>query len=305
DVNGGSLLHEQSGNVYSYSTVDMQGDTITLTAPLGSGLSFADGDMLYIYPLSSEARAVVALADSADEAPVDVRVTHSLRALLAEGVRAPGTGESVIVEQVESELVATDLSGEIPQLEIDATSFVGDDFVINSDGAFFYSATPAAGNLVASISSSSGTTTDDYGNSVIQGLVAYGGTLAGQLFNSVLAFFATNGHPFNSPPAVAASGDGSIGAELVLSSGAATSAASTADMNMYDSVASPDGKPYIGVDATIHAQNATWQGLGSGTGVSGFTATNSRYLVLPTGFVHVDLRVNFSSAGAGPIVFAN
>src|SRR6185437_14517383 len=104
DVNGGSLLHEQSGNVYSYSTVDMQGDTITLTAPLGSGLTFSDGDMLYVYPLSNEARAIVALSDSADEAPVDVRVSHTLRALLAEGVRAPGTGESVIVEQVESEL---------------------------------------------------------------------------------------------------------------------------------------------------------------------------------------------------------
>lgn len=47
----------------------------------------------------------------------------------------------------------------------------GDDYVINSAGAFFYSGTPAHGNLIASIASVSGT--DQFGNTVFSGVCVY------------------------------------------------------------------------------------------------------------------------------------
>jgi hypothetical protein len=45
---------------------------------------------------------------------------------------------------------------------VTAGTFEGTDFEINSNGAFFYSGTPAAGNLIASITSAAGT--DHFGN---------------------------------------------------------------------------------------------------------------------------------------------
>jgi hypothetical protein len=50
-------------------------------------------------------------------------------------------------------------------------TFDGTDFVINSSGAFFYSGTPASGNLIASIASAAGT--DGFGNSYFPGLCSY------------------------------------------------------------------------------------------------------------------------------------
>lgn len=50
-------------------------------------------------------------------------------------------------------------------------SFTGTNYVINSSGTFFYSGTPAAGNLVATITPTSGT--DTYGNAYLQGVTSY------------------------------------------------------------------------------------------------------------------------------------
>lgn len=53
---------------------------------------------------------------------------------------------------------------------VTASTFLGTNFVINASGAFFYSGTPAAGNLIASIASAAGT--DAYGNAYPQGFMA-------------------------------------------------------------------------------------------------------------------------------------
>lgn len=56
--------------------------------------------------------------------------------------------------------------------------FRGSTFIINSDGLFFYSGTPANGNLVASIAPASGT--DEFGNDYLDGMVTYvNGTFTG------------------------------------------------------------------------------------------------------------------------------
>jgi hypothetical protein len=68
---------------------------------------------------------------------------------------------------------------------IAGSTFSGNDFIINTNGMFFYSGTPAAGNLVASIAPT--VTADSFGNVVKPGgFAAYGST--GQI-----AFFGING----------------------------------------------------------------------------------------------------------------
>jgi hypothetical protein len=54
---------------------------------------------------------------------------------------------------------------------IEGPEFIGSDFIINTSGAFFYSGTPAAGNLLASIANTAGT--DAKGNAYVQGTASY------------------------------------------------------------------------------------------------------------------------------------
>jgi hypothetical protein len=60
---------------------------------------------------------------------------------------------------------------------ITAGSFTGTDFVINGSGAFFYSGTPALGNLIVSIAGVAGT--DTYGNAYPQGINVTTGSISG------------------------------------------------------------------------------------------------------------------------------
>jgi hypothetical protein len=54
---------------------------------------------------------------------------------------------------------------------VSAGTFEGTDFVINASGAFFYSATPAAGNLINSVTATGGT--DGFGNAYLAGISSY------------------------------------------------------------------------------------------------------------------------------------
>jgi hypothetical protein len=56
-------------------------------------------------------------------------------------------------------------------------TITGTDYIINSSGAFFYSGTPALGNLIASITQAAGT--DAFGNAYYTGFCAYGTALGG------------------------------------------------------------------------------------------------------------------------------
>jgi hypothetical protein len=72
---------------------------------------------------------------------------------------------------------------------ISGSTFSGTDFVINSAGAFFYSGTPAAGNLIASIASAAGT--DGFGNAYLAGITSYTAGLTANLFDGELNLTAT------------------------------------------------------------------------------------------------------------------
>jgi hypothetical protein len=56
---------------------------------------------------------------------------------------------------------------------IEGPVFEGSDFIINQAGMFFYSATPAAGNLIMSLSNSLAGGVDGFGNKYVFGLCLY------------------------------------------------------------------------------------------------------------------------------------
>jgi hypothetical protein len=69
---------------------------------------------------------------------------------------------------------------------VTATAFIGVDFNIGPDGAFFYSGPPGAGNLAASIATAAGD--DPYANPYDPGFVAYGPTGNVQLYSAAINF---------------------------------------------------------------------------------------------------------------------
>lgn len=89
-------------------------------------------------------------------------LTAGLGMLVLQSIFSPN-----FVHLVSGWSINKDGSAEFNNLTIRGT-FLGSNFIINSTGAFFYNGTPAAGNLILSISASA--TTDTFGNTVFQGL---------------------------------------------------------------------------------------------------------------------------------------
>jgi hypothetical protein len=79
-----------------------------------------------------------------------------------------------------------DGSAEFNDLTIRGT-FMGTDFVINTAGAFFYSPSEGAGNLVASIAPAAGT--DTYGNIWLAGTASYGAGFATALTGGSVQYY--------------------------------------------------------------------------------------------------------------------
>lgn len=99
------------------------------------------------------------------------------------------------------------------------STFQGTDFIINTSGAFFYSGTPAAGNLIASVAPVAGT--DGFGNAYKAGVTSYvtsGGTKyavnLNQVSSGILALPGLSindvASPANQPPGFFAEGSDSV-----------------------------------------------------------------------------------------------
>lgn len=82
---------------------------------------------------------------------------------------------TVTASQIEAGVV---LAGAVDGTTITGAEFVGTNFIENQDGLFFYSPSPGAGNLVASITGASGGT-DPYGNTYQPGISVYGASGSG------------------------------------------------------------------------------------------------------------------------------
>jgi hypothetical protein len=91
-----------------------------------------------------------------------------------------------------------DGSAEFNNLTIRGT-FAGTDYIINNSGLFFYSSTPASGNLVMSIASSAGS--DSFGNSYPKGFNVQSGILPAitgvriEVFGTTGGFLVYSGTP--------------------------------------------------------------------------------------------------------------
>lgn len=156
------------------------------------------------------------------------------------------------------------------------STFNGTNFVINSSGAFFYSGTPAAGNLIHSIANSAGT--DAQGNAYLAGTVTYAlhlGTFnAISLDGGLMTFWraATEAGPWTSQGTIAVQVGGMV------MTGALTSTAGT--------VTNP---------TLITTDN--WNDFGAfSTGWSRGTNGYAKYTLLPDGWVGCAFN-NIATAG--------
>ena len=105
-------------------------------------------------------------------------------------LRRPAIQSPNYVAGVSGWSVKADGSAEFNNLTLRGT-FMGSDFEITSAGAFFYSGTPAAGNLVMSVTPSTTGGTDGFGNHYVPLTGWYDN--AGGFFTQIGAGFVTEG----------------------------------------------------------------------------------------------------------------
>jgi hypothetical protein len=122
---------------------------------------------------------------------------------------------------------------------ITGTVFNGVDFILNSSGLFFYSGTPAHGNLIVSIASVAGT--DGFTNAYVQGITTYSANVAAML-TQLLAGTIGLGDVNNTPGNLAfISANGGVGASqglMTLNSGLPAGGSNTATVKVMSE--SPD-----------------------------------------------------------------
>lgn len=117
--NGGTLSLD--GVLYGYTAVDDDAGIITLASPLT--VAAAVDDRVDVWEVAAgtaavECRALVSTPDEVDAGDtIDAVVSHALVPLLAEGIRDPGAGETVTLEEQAGEWVVTDVRGKAPQLD--------------------------------------------------------------------------------------------------------------------------------------------------------------------------------------------
>jgi microcystin-dependent protein len=116
DEAGGQFQHAPTGDIYSYSSADIDVETITLTAGLPSGKTLTVDDALYVYPRADDFYADVAIDDVGTDV-VSARVPQMLRTILPEG---HGSSQVVHVASFGEEWHVTDLVGAEPQLDTGA-----------------------------------------------------------------------------------------------------------------------------------------------------------------------------------------
>lgn len=114
DEEGGQFQHQPTSDIYSYTSVDIDAETITLSAGLPVGKTLSAGHALYVYPRSDDYIADVAIDDVAADT-VSARVPQMLRAILREG--DDSDSQLVQLEATGEEWEIVGLAGQAPGLE--------------------------------------------------------------------------------------------------------------------------------------------------------------------------------------------
>jgi hypothetical protein len=151
---------------------------------------------------------------------------------------------------------------------ISGTTITGTGFIINSAGAFFYSAAPALGNLVASSASSAGT--DSFGNVYYSGESSYnpsGGATAFEVTQSAAGLISLGpGTTFAGgglqPSTISSGGTGLLNIESGAASGADAQAGFTFKSKLTDGTSPLNlASGYIGLNPLVANPGATWPSL--------------------------------------------
>jgi len=183
--------------------------------------------------------------------------------------------------------------GAITGIVITGSTFEGTDFIIDSAGEFFYSGTPAAGNLVESVASAAGV--DSFGNNYIGGHATYA-AFAASLSGGFMAFYTGSlaaGWAFQSQIETDSSGDlilSTASGTLILSAAGAVTITGAVQAQSFTSLGdtsvegtlfvggSPDtstnGLPNGGIQGTSGAQSA---GTAHTHGPGSYSVTNGMH----------------------------
>lgn len=170
---------------------------------------------------------------------------------------------------------------------ITAGEFDGTDFIINSDGAFYYSGTPAAGNLIASNAPAAGT--DTFGNVYNAGVQSYiPGIGAAGLAAGKLNLYQWTGSAWSAYGGLVADGtaldvNNTNGGGVKIPNGPFTSTGGT--------TASPT---IVTTDSGTLVSS-----FGTGWAASGSAVNGVWFLLLPDGMVYCAIDVKTSSATPG------
>ena len=221
--------------------------------------------------------------------------------LIRKAIKSPN-----FVTTVSGWTINKDGSAEFNNLTIRG-SFQGTLFVINSSGAFFYSPTEAAGNLIASIAPANGT--DAFGNAYVHGIASYGGGIDLELFSNALSWGNAADAPFIKP-SIFGTPSAANGNFIQISSAEGQVGDTPGAITVYDSRASgpvaaiPTGSPGIFLAGNCYIYSDTWHSLGA---AANFTINNgrNRYRFTPWGAVEFDIDGSTNGANAASVTFAN
>ena len=184
--------------------------------------------------------------------------------------------------------------GAITGIVITGSTFEGTDFIINSSGEFFYSGTPAAGNLVESTASAAGV--DGKGNNYVAGHATYAANFASSLAAGFVGFYTGSlaaGWTFAGQLSTDAGGDlimETAGGTMILAASGAVTITGAVQAQSFTSLGdtsvegtlfvggSPDtstnGLPNGGIQGTSGAQSA---GTAHTHGPGSYSVTNGMH----------------------------
>jgi hypothetical protein len=121
ELEGGTL--SLGGVQYAYTAVDNDTGILTLAGTLSAGASAGDRVDVWDTALAAPGRDVTAFVElpgfQANDDAVPASVRHSLIPLLAEGIRAPGTGETVKLERDGDSYEVIDVTGKQATIQPD------------------------------------------------------------------------------------------------------------------------------------------------------------------------------------------
>lgn len=157
------------------NTVFVGTDLTSLVVPIApnGSLSVDPGSNWYVVGLVAGKAPLVVVPNGQNNF---LGLTQGLGNLAIPSVQSPNFETGIQGWQI-----SKDGNAEFNNLTIRGT-FLGFDWILNSTGLYFYSGTPALGNLILSIAQNAGT--DEFGNTVEQGFTAYASTTAASLFNN-------------------------------------------------------------------------------------------------------------------------